>query len=403
MLLSSGRRLVLCNAVLNKLATYFICSFLLPCGVLEAIDKRRRSFFWTGKDSCSGARCLMAWEKVCLSKQVGGFGMRDLQRQNLVLLMNFVHKLHQRERLPWKDWFQRSYNRDLGDVSASPSYLEKILHHCLDTYRSITTCDVRDGRHTSFWLDRWVDGVQLSTRFPAIFSHCLRPNLSVAAACSGGLSFRPRLSAVAEAELPVVLAIIAGTSLVDAEDCRSMAWGVRAPFSSRAAYAATAPVGTQDGSAITSWGMRAPAKIRIFCLLADCDRLNTRSNLHFKNCAPSPLCASCGEIETTRHLLFDCATAADTWSRLGCDTASSRSIWDIPSPTGTRDGAWELCSAAILWQLWKARNDRVFNAVSTSSSEILRRAADDIVLWSHRVPISCRPYVEALRGLIIHC
>jgi hypothetical protein len=68
--------------------------------VVDVIDKRRWSFFWTGKDKCSGANCIFAWDKVCLSKQVGGFGMRDLRQQNTVLLMNFVHKLHQREELP---------------------------------------------------------------------------------------------------------------------------------------------------------------------------------------------------------------------------------------------------------------------------------------------------------------
>jgi hypothetical protein len=44
-LLSSGGRLVLCNAVLNNLATYFMCSYLLPRGVIDSIDKRRRAFF----------------------------------------------------------------------------------------------------------------------------------------------------------------------------------------------------------------------------------------------------------------------------------------------------------------------------------------------------------------------
>jgi hypothetical protein len=79
-----------------------MCSFLLPPGVIDAIDKRRRAFFWTGKDTCSGVRCLIAWDKVCLPVQEGGFGVRDLQRQNIALLMNFIHKLHQPEELPWK-------------------------------------------------------------------------------------------------------------------------------------------------------------------------------------------------------------------------------------------------------------------------------------------------------------
>jgi hypothetical protein len=66
-----------------------------------------------------------------LSKQVGGFVVRELHQQNMVLLMNFVHKLHHREELPWKTWSLRSYNRDLSDRTSSPSLLEGILHHCL--------------------------------------------------------------------------------------------------------------------------------------------------------------------------------------------------------------------------------------------------------------------------------
>lgn len=62
-----------------------------PHGVVEAIDKRRRAFFWTGKDTCSGARCLIAWDIALLSKQEGGFGIRDLRLQNTCLILNFIH------------------------------------------------------------------------------------------------------------------------------------------------------------------------------------------------------------------------------------------------------------------------------------------------------------------------
>jgi hypothetical protein len=66
-LLSAGGRPVLCNIVLNNPATYYMCSYLLSRGFIDRIDKRRRVFFWTGKDSCSGARCLIAWDKVVFS------------------------------------------------------------------------------------------------------------------------------------------------------------------------------------------------------------------------------------------------------------------------------------------------------------------------------------------------
>jgi hypothetical protein len=134
--------------VLNNLATYSMCSYLLPVGVVESIDKRRQAFFWTGKDSCSGARCLIAWDKVLLSKQEGGFGVKDLRRQNRCLLLNFIHKLHLLDSLPRKDWFFRNSTRDLGDASSSLTFLDRIVAVCLPLYRSITRVEVVGGTST---------------------------------------------------------------------------------------------------------------------------------------------------------------------------------------------------------------------------------------------------------------
>lgn len=156
---------MLCNSMLNNLATYYMCSYLLPRGVIESIDKRRRAFLWTGKDTCSGARCLIAWENVLLSTQEGGFGVKDLHRQNRCLLLNFIHKLHQPERLPWIDWYRRD-GRDLGDVSSSPSFLDKIVLECLPLYRAMTRCVVVSVTSTAFWLDRWLRGAAWRTGFP---------------------------------------------------------------------------------------------------------------------------------------------------------------------------------------------------------------------------------------------
>jgi hypothetical protein len=36
---------VLCNAILNNLATYYMCCFLLPKSVIESIDKRHALSF----------------------------------------------------------------------------------------------------------------------------------------------------------------------------------------------------------------------------------------------------------------------------------------------------------------------------------------------------------------------
>jgi hypothetical protein len=55
---------------------------LLPPGVVEAIDKRRRAFFWTGEDSCSDGQCKVAWDVVCSPKDGGARGALLLSSQN---------------------------------------------------------------------------------------------------------------------------------------------------------------------------------------------------------------------------------------------------------------------------------------------------------------------------------
>ena len=54
----------------------------LPVGIKEALDAKRRAFLWNGSDKTSGAKCLVAWEKVCTMKEDGGLGIRRLDTQN---------------------------------------------------------------------------------------------------------------------------------------------------------------------------------------------------------------------------------------------------------------------------------------------------------------------------------
>ena len=49
--------------------------------------------------------CLIAWERVCLPRESGGLGVKNLEDLNHCLLMKFVHKLHEPAQLPWKNWF----------------------------------------------------------------------------------------------------------------------------------------------------------------------------------------------------------------------------------------------------------------------------------------------------------
>jgi hypothetical protein len=47
-------------------------------------------------------------------------------------------------------------------------------------YRDLTVVKIGDGRHTLFWIDRWLGNKPLSIQFPALFSHVQHPNRTVA-------------------------------------------------------------------------------------------------------------------------------------------------------------------------------------------------------------------------------
>lgn len=59
-LLNMAGRSELVTSVLDSLPTYFMAAMLLPTGTIDQLEQDRRSFFWAGSDSVSGAQCLVA-------------------------------------------------------------------------------------------------------------------------------------------------------------------------------------------------------------------------------------------------------------------------------------------------------------------------------------------------------
>ncbi|KAJ1275668.1 hypothetical protein BS78_05G153400 [Paspalum vaginatum] len=93
-LLNPMGRLVLVNSVLDSQLVHHMSSLLLAPGTLKVVDQRRRGFLWAGSSQASGARCLVAWEDVCATKEEGGLGVRHLATQNACLLLKLLHRLH---------------------------------------------------------------------------------------------------------------------------------------------------------------------------------------------------------------------------------------------------------------------------------------------------------------------
>ena len=81
-LLNTMGRAVLADSVLGNLLIYAMGALELPKGAIAALEGKHRTFVWTGDEKASGAKCLVAWEQVCVPKENGGLGLKNLSVQN---------------------------------------------------------------------------------------------------------------------------------------------------------------------------------------------------------------------------------------------------------------------------------------------------------------------------------
>jgi hypothetical protein len=178
-LLNRAGKLTLTTSMLSAVPLHYMSAINIPKKVIKAIDQRRRAFFWIGEESCHGSKCLVAWDNVQASKNAGGLGVKDLHLQNRCLLMKFINKLFSNEPAAWKEWLLRDTNGFDAPANDLHSYLWKIINEELNSYRSITYLQIRDGSSTSFWFDHWLPSGPICSSHSALFSHAIWPNISV--------------------------------------------------------------------------------------------------------------------------------------------------------------------------------------------------------------------------------
>lgn len=385
-----GGRLLLVNSVLTAMLSHAMSSGLLPKGVVEAIDKRRRAFLWTGEDSCSGGQCKVAWTDVCTPKALGGLGVLSIPAQNEALLSKFLTKLHSNSSAPWACWFRRWYgwtaNRDLGDPCSRATPVWKDIASGLATFRSITFVRIQGGETTAFWHDSWLGDTSLSHRFPALYSHATRTNISVASVYLLGIPacLAPRLTTVASQELLSLTTEIDTIPLLPGVPDIRLNRATNKELSNRDHYANSFRHLLNDEQAKKGWRSFAPLKCKIFLWLAHRRRLPTNTRRFRHNLTTLATCPSCMEDEDVDHLLTSCPKASEVWIHFQTSQKTA------PHSLQAMLGSW-FCSAkdatistAIAWNIWKRRNSKVFNNMAEPLPLVIQRCISDIRLWAQR-------------------
>ncbi|XP_015167593.1 uncharacterized protein [Solanum tuberosum] len=106
--LSYAGRMQLVQSVLFGIQEYWSQLFTIPAKALKLIESYCRSFTWSGSNTIT-KRELIAWDKVCLPKSVGGMNLINIRMWNQAAIAKTCWDLAHKSDKLWIRWIHSFY------------------------------------------------------------------------------------------------------------------------------------------------------------------------------------------------------------------------------------------------------------------------------------------------------
>ncbi|KAL5741976.1 hypothetical protein ACOSP7_028708 [Xanthoceras sorbifolium] len=373
-LLSVGGREVLLKAVVQAVPTYAMNCFRLPSSLLKDIQRMIADFWWGWK---GGSRKMhwVGWKHLCVPKERGGLGFRDVEAFNRAMLAkqgwrlltsptSLAAKVLKARYFPSSSFFDST-------VGNHPSFIWRSILWGRDVLKLGTRWRVGNGSNILVYEDPWIPRPSLFKVFsPRVFP----AGASVAGLLSVGGVWNEELvrCSFLPEEAEIILSI--QLSSVSCQDSLLWHYDKRGEFTVRSAYKLAAEAfGKNIGSSSAGpdpwwkalWSLHIPSKVKFFgwkvCknILPTRGCLKSRKVLELDAC---PLCGACSE--SIDHILWSCVKVNVLWkgcpffdglNKLKVGVFVDRLSW-VVSGLGKESAAIFLLAA---WFLWSLRNQTI--------------------------------------------
>lgn len=164
--LSRAARMILIKSTLATLANYTMQTVMLPTSTTKLLDQNCRNFFW-GSSAQHWKLHIVAWKRICTSKQYMGLGIPNLHDLNMALLAKLVWILAQQKE---NDFMSTVLATKYGGWHALITGEQRT--HCSIIWHGLgkvatwiqqhSTWEVGDGQTILFWHDIWLCDKPLS-------------------------------------------------------------------------------------------------------------------------------------------------------------------------------------------------------------------------------------------------
>jgi hypothetical protein len=422
--LSYGGRITLINLVLSSLPLYFFSFFKAPKSIIQQLARIQRNFLWGGV--LNGKKiCWVSWDHICLPRDKGGLGVKNLELFNIALLSKWKWQLLTDGEAIWSDLLRFRYGHlpsaVLGDApmlrgSNASIWWKDIIGKDRGTevnwFGQNIGCCMGNGEDIEFWTFKWHGPQPFKALFPSLYDKEVHKHVMVAdrfdtnAMASWVWNWNIPLSDAEEQHLNTLKDLLVGISLQHGSSDR-WRWipdriGI---FSVKSCYSLLLDQRQIEGvepdrlEAIKKlWKNDVPSKVLIFAWRLLLDRLPTRSALHRRGILLNQNdlhCVFCTHLsEEVSHLFFHCPFSKGVWDSvsnwIGKSVSSNLAGYDHFTRFGQlfrhqkKGRINHLIWLATTWCIWNLRNQVVFNGATPDASTLFEDIKFYSWLWFSR-------------------
>ncbi|CAA7037370.1 unnamed protein product [Microthlaspi erraticum] len=429
-LLSKGGKEVQIKAVAQALPTYVMSCFLLPLGIIKKIRSAIARFWWSSKIESKGLHWI-AWEKICISKDEGGLGFRDMQNFNLALLAKQLWRLLRYPssllaRVLKGRYFRYTSPLETAKANA-PSYGWRSIIAAKDLLQKGLRRSIKSGFDTKVWTDPWLPTIPAR---PALDNGNGRnPHLYV----NHLIDFNTKewkMDTIKELIHPTDIPLITSLRPSRVFDCDGYVWShsTSGQYTVRSGYALAMELKAQQTTqavlepSITTmkrqiWKVKTTGKLKHFMWQVVSGFVASCSKLVERHCGTDRSCPRCGaDEETINHIFFECPPAIQTWALSPVPTSPGEFpcnsiyknfdylLWRVKEMGANEEQIESF--PWIIWFIWKARNEKAFNGEKVSALDTAQWALSETECWKMAQVVQStldsdedtEPTAEAKRG-----
>ena len=154
---------------------YMMSLFRFPKGVKFRLEKIQREFLWEDGNS-SRKPHLVNWKIVCVGKEEGGLGIRNLSTMNRAFLEKWTWRFAVEKNSLWKTVIKLKYGTEAGGWFANAprgSYgigLWKEISKESEQLKNDRFFELGDGCRIKFLEDVWCGETLLRVSFPSLYA-----------------------------------------------------------------------------------------------------------------------------------------------------------------------------------------------------------------------------------------